>query len=973
MKTLDGPQSGIANPAQINNLPHIGPASLWAVWVILGAQVCYGVDFQKDVKPILSNHCYQCHGPDAPNRKAGLRLDTKAGVLSTIVPGDPSASLMMKRAANPKVALRMPPPYAHKDLTPENVKTLEQWIASGAEWKEHWAFIAPERPTIPPVSKPEWVRNPIDAFVLARLDKEGLTPAGPEDRARLIRRVSLDLTGLPPSPEEVASFVKDRRPDAYERVVDHYLGSKSWGEHRARYWLDAARYGDTHGLHADNYREIWPFRDWVIQAFNKNMPFDQFTIDQMAGDLLDSPTIDQQIATGFHRCNVTTNEGGVIPEEVQVMYVKDRVDTTSTVWLGLTLGCATCHDHKFDPLTQKDLYRMAAFFNNTTQPPLDGNIPEPEPVVMIPKDADRARLAQLEPRFQDLQSQFEATTKGIKVDEAWKPELEWSREAVQATGANAGTPLQWKAPFTLQVLFSKVDVPRAVLASYTDSTLHLELALESMFPVVRIDNRLTKTRVAVRGNSARISPGMKQEITVTYDGSGTPEGVTISVAGRSIPLGRVDPIVPEAAANGWVVDPKFTLSAILYPRRLPAEEVLVAAKMPEEQSQVVLHMLRTDQAFQGLFRELETLEAERRKIRMRGNVTLVMKEKQDSQPRARVLNRGQYDQPGEEVSADTPGVLPPMTEGQPKNRLGLAKWIVDERNPLTARVTVNRFWQEVFGTGLVKSSEDFGATGQPPVHPELLDWLAVEFRESGWDVKKLFRLMLTSSTYRQSAVAGVDRMQRDPENRLLARGPRFRMDGEMIRDLALATSGTLVNHIGGPSVKPYQPTGVWEAVAVLFSNTRFYQQGYGDDLHRRSLYTFWKRSAPPASLDILNAPSRESCVVRRERTNTPLQSLVTLNDPQFFEAAQNLAARAQDSSLQANARVDYMTSRILSRRLAPVEMAFVRNTYQKLNDYFAGHRDEAQKIAPKAGQPADSAAWVMIASQLLNLDEALNK
>ncbi len=933
------------------------------------------VDFQRDIKPILSNHCYQCHGPDAENRKAGLRLDTQQGVLAkgargtVVVPGNPAESLLIQRAAHAKPALRMPPPYAHKDLSADQVKTLEAWISEGAVWKEHWSLIAPLRPEAPAVAKREWVRNPIDAFVLSRLEQERLTPAKEEDRARLIRRVSLDLRGLPPTPAEVAAFVNDKRSDAYERVVDRFLASEQWGEHRAHYWLDAARYGDTHGLHSDNRREIWPWRDWVIRAFNRNLPYDQFTIEQLAGDLLPNASIEQRIATGFNRNHIATGEGGVIAEEVKAIYIKDQVDTTSTVWLGLTLGCATCHDHKYDPLSQKDFYSFGAFFNNTTEVTTHGEIAEPEPLLIVAPEKDRARLAELEAALPQLRSQFQAAT--TKADPALTEEIKSKRTALLAQATPPAGDLSLRTPFTVQSRFTYLDNHRVILAAYNGTAFRFQLSVESFLPVVRIEAEGLKTPIAVRGNTYRIPPTSQsmQEISVSWDGSGSPEGVTIYADGRALSCSKVEP-VPLALKAGWSSDSKYVRATQLFSRMLSARDVLLSLPEVEKQRLQILTNIEKDPATLELFTKLEALEQERRKIRMRSDVTLVMKEK-GGPAVARILKRGQYDQPGDEVSAATPAVLPPMRTDWPRNRLGLAKWIVDESNPLTARVTVNRFWQEVFGTGLVKTAEDFGTTGEPPVHPLLLDWLAVEFRESGWDVKKLFRLMVTSSTYRQAAVSNAEKNTRDPENRLLSRGPRFRMDAEMLRDSALAASGLLDGTIGGPSVRPLQPEGVWEAVAVLYSNTRFYKPDAGAALHRRSLYTFWKRSAPLASLSILNAPAREMCVVRRDRTNTPLQALVTLNDPDFFAAARQLAIEAQRTTASVVGQVDFLGGRILSRKLETVERESALRSHAKLLQHYRANPSEAKQITSR--NDFEGAALTVFASQMLNLDEALSK
>jgi mono/diheme cytochrome c family protein len=749
--------------------------------------------FNRDIRPILAENCFACHGPDRASREASLRLDQRESAVKAgaIAPGNIDDSELLNRVFSEDSADRMPPPKSHKNLTDSQKALLRRWIVAGAEYQPQWALIAPVRPQPPAVADPAWARNPIDAFVYAAIQKRGLQPAPEADRRTLARRVSLDLTGLPPAPEDVETFVNDPSPSAYENLVDRLLASEHWGEHRARYWLDAARYADTNGVHFDNYREIWSYRDWVIDAFNGNLPFDRFTIEQLAGDLLPDPTLEQRVASGFNRCNITTNEGGVIGEEYLVLYARDRTETTARVWLGLTAGCAVCHDHKFDPLSQKEFYQMSAFFNNTTQAAMDGNVKDTPPTVFVPAAADRKR---------------------------------------------------WPA------------------------------------------------------------------------------------------------LAAELAQARPVAAPGKTTARIA------------------------------------------ALEKEQAALRLRGTAAHVMQER-DGPAKAFVLYRGEYDKRREQVSAETPGLLPPMPADLPRNRLGFARWLLRPEQPLTARVAVNRFWQELFGVGLVRTAEDFGVNGELPSHPELLDWLAVEFRESGWDVKKLFRLLVTSAAYRQSAEATPEKLEKDPQNRLLSRGPRFRMDAEMIRDCALATSGLLAPKIGGPSVKPYQPDGVWEAVAMMESNTRHYQRAQGENLYRRSLYTFWKRAAPPASMDIFNAPSRETCTVRRERTNTPLQALVTLNDPQFVEAARHLAQSLLEEGVPSGAdRLDLAARRLLARRLRPEESQSALATLDKLLQYYRANPQQAKDLVAVGDSKADSAldppvlaAWTMLMNQLLNLDETLNK
>jgi hypothetical protein len=881
----------------------------------------------------------------------------------------------------------------------------------------------------------------------------------------LIRRVSLDLTGLPPTPEEVEAFVKDKSPKAYEKVVDRLLSSPHWGEHRGRYWLDAARYADTHGLHIDNYREMWPYRDWVINAFNRNLPFDQFTIEQIAGDLLPNPTMDQLIATGFHRCNVTTNEGGVIPEEVAAMYAKDRADTTGVVFLGLTVGCATCHDHKFDPITQKDFYSLTAFFRNTSQDPLDGNVYDTPPVLVVPKEEDLPRWRQIgveekslnarreevrnasapefskwleEDKRADIPGPVEPADEVLSVTSTPSPGVVLNGKAVSLSlpegiapgeGHIAGQKairfqgksfielpnmpdMRMENPFTIAAWFylpqNEGDV---VIVSQTDpdsKNRGWAFEVNARLPTLRLTTGSTTLQVRPR-NTERLKPGTWNHVAFSYDGSREVAGLRMFVNGReTYAEKRTNERTIEGDFRTWAplrigsdgkrkyYDGGAIAELRIFTKPLTEEEVELVLLWPAlnaarskrgeelteaERRGFQLYFLNRDYGrYQSIVKEDLDLEKERRAIASRGALTHIQQERKDQKPFAHILNRGLYDQPKEKVGPAAPSALPPLPASYPQNRLGLAKWLVDENNPLTARVAVNRFWQEVFGTGLVRSADDFGSQGEPPSHPKLLDWLAVEFRESGWDVKKLFRLMVTSAAYRQSAAVTPAKIQKDPNNRLLSRGPRFRMDAEMVRDYALATSGLLVPKIGGPSVKPYQPSGIWEAVAMNESNTRFYKRDVGDKLYRRSLYTFWKRSAPPASMDLFNAPTREGCTVNRERTNTPLQALVTMNGEQFVEAARHLAGDALRHADTFDDRLDYLTARALGRSFGIKERAVAKKALDDYVAHYAGDvRDAGLLITTGESIPdsslgkAELAAYTMLANQILNLDEVLNK
>lgn len=1040
---------------------------------LAAAEAAAPVGYNRDIRAILVENCFSCHGADSAGRKADLRLDQRDAAVESgaIVPGDPDSSVMLDRIFSEDPEEVMPPPAAKKSLTAEQKALLSRWIKEGAAYEPHWSFIPPTKPAPPPVKNAAWVRNPIDAFILARLEAEGLAPAPEADRRTLARRLALDLTGLPPDPALVEAFVADLHPDAYERLVDRLLASLEWGEHRGRHWLDYARYGDTHGIHNDNYREIWTYRQWVVSAFNRNMPFDQFTTLQLAGDLVTDhgpaatpeQILDNRIASGFNRCNITTSEGGSIAEEYLVLYTRDRTETTSAVWLGLTTGCAVCHNHKFDPFTQKEFYELAAFFNNTTQPAMDGNAHDTPPVLPVPRAEDGPRLAVVDRELPEAK----ATVASRR--QAARPEFNaWVEAATPATVAKAlpqDTPLVG-LPFAegqgqttrVRLVGKESDLPLSATTTWQAgpngaAALLLdgraaELAAAGDFEhdqpfsasfwlrppandsgyaiVARMDEsqgyrgwdigvqgrRIMMHLVHAWPDDAfkvaagdQLRPDAWTLVTVTYDGSGKAEGVAIFYDGKpqkskvennkfkrtTIRTGL--PLVVGGRSRSLTAHGVGLAELSLWGRGLSAAEVEglaraqaiaqllalpPAERVPAAAGLYDWWLASFDEPFQTASAAIVRLEAEQAEIRRRGTIAHVMNERAEP-AKAYVLDRGEYDKRGEEVQPGTPDILPPFPDSLPKNRLGLARWLLLQDHPLTSRVTVNRFWQEVFGTGLVRTSGDFGITGELPSHPELLDWLAVEFRESGWDVKRLFRLMVTSAAYRQAAVATPEKLAKDDANRLLSRGPRFRMDAEMVRDYALAASGLLVRQIGGPSVKPYQPDGVWEAVS-MGGNTGRYQRDKGEGLYRRSMYWFWKRSAPPASMEILNAPSRENCCVKRERTNTPLQALVTMNDPQFVEAARFLADRALEIAGESDeSRLEFVAERVLARPLDAAETAIVKQSLADLRAWYAAHPDEAKRLItvgdtkPRAADPVQLASWTMLTNQLLNLDEVLCK
>ena len=1048
------------------------------------ASTCGEVDFQRQVRPILSDKCFLCHGPDKGTRMADLRLDIQEGAFgvrkngSPIVPGKPDASLLIKRIYSDDPGFRMPPVFSHRTLTQEQKDTLRHWIEQGAKWTQHWSFIPPKKNPPPQVKNAAWPRNDVDRFILAKLEANNLQPAPEADRRTLIRRVTLDLTGLPPTATEVEAFVKDKSPNAYEKVVDRLFASAHYGEQRARYWLDAARYADTNGLHFDNYREMWPYRDWVINAFSRNMPFDRFTLEQLAGDLLPNATLDQRIASGFQRCNETTDEGGVILPEVEAIYAKDRADTTGTVWMGLTVGCATCHDHKFDPISQKDYYSLTSFFRNTTQPTMDLNIQDTPPTVRVPAAADRRKWQQLTAQRESLAAQFAVQRKqALQNIDAWVDEVRPKAapyapdsqimalqvsDRVSVTRRGEAEPVSLPSEVEIAEAQTadaralrfkkdgKVLIP-AVPAIDSDKAFTIAAwvfipetkengAVASQYETIPDPKSDDKNRrgwalkidkgnlgiydhaptiyfsgVDGKGISGRPAPEYKfkpdswYHLVIAYDGSGLTRGITMYVNGAPvIVIGRPEDeprltssmasAVPISLGNddkqyfegGGIADFRV-LDTMAGPQDaeslyLASRVEAAAARKPEQLSDsekeafATFYTSRLNPATSKLVAQIRDTDKALYAIQTRSATTEVMQERTDTQPVAHVLYRGQYDQMRDEVHPNTPTVLPPMTQGMPRNRLGLAMWIVEPSNPLTARVTVNRFWQEIFGTGLVKTVEDFGSQGEPPSHPELLDWLAVDFRDSGWDVKRFFKMMVMSATYRQSAATTPEKMATDPQNRLLSHAPRFRMDAEMVRDYALFASGLLRPEIGGPSAKPYQPSRIWETVAMEQSNTRVYQQDSGDNLYRRSLYTFWKRAAPPPSMDIFNAPSRENCTVRRERTNTPLQALVTMNDVQFVEAARTLAQNAIRSDKRLERELGFMSERLLARPLDAKEADVLKESYKDFVAYYASAPQDAAKLLKVGASPADTsisepkfAALTMVANEMLNLDETLVK
>jgi hypothetical protein len=1002
------------------------------------------VHFNRDIRPILADNCYQCHGPDEKKRAAKLRLDTHEGAIAArksgspaVVPGKSGQSSLVERIIAANNDERMPPVTTGKKLTPRQIALLKKWIDEGAEWQGHWAFIKAERPKPPAVKNEPYVRNPIDRFIIDRLEKEGLKPSGPADKITLLRRVTLDLTGLPPTLAEIDAFLADNSPNAYEKRVDQLLNSQRFGENMARHWLDLARYGDTHGLHFDNERVLWKYREWVINAYNRNLRFDQFVIEQLAGDLLPNATVEQRVATGFNRCNVTTNEGGSINDEVLVRYAVDRTETMATVFMGLTLGCAVCHDHKFDPITQKEFYSLYAFFNSAADAAMDGNILGPPPILKMPSAEQEAKLKSLNDQLAVVRKNItealakaevpepdpvgppvptqprevvwidDAAPAGAKLQGNWQfvtgpehPVLSGKKSMRHSgtgitqfyfEGASPGLTLGEGDKLFAYVYLDPKSPPKTIMLQFNDGVWeHRAFWGDDMIPwgtsgaASRLAmGPLPKAGEWVRLEVAASKVGLKSgavlngwaftqfDGTVYWDKAGvvtrTPQG------GQSF-----------ASLAEWEAYEKAQ-SKSTTPQPVKDAVKIAADKRNDQQKKLIRdHYLehvcpQTRPVFEPLHKELAALDKQQKDLEAAIPLTMVMSDLPTPRE-AFVLIRGQYDKKGDKVKPGVPSVFPQLAKDAPPNRLGLARWLTDPAHPLTARVAVNRYWQHYFGRGLVKTSEDFGTQGGWPSHPELLDWLAVEFIESGWNVKQLQKLIVMSATYQQASELSTELLKRDPENELLGRGPRFRLDAEVVRDSALFVSGLLKEQVGGRSVKPYQPPGIWEAIGFNGSNTREFKRDTGQELYRRSLYTFWKRTAPPPALMAFDAPSRENCVARRARTNTPLQALALMNDEQYVEASRLLAERMMTAAATPAERLAYGFRQATARKPADAELKVLTKLYERQLENYRKNPEGAKKLLAvgeakrnESLDVAEHAAYTMVANLILNLDEAITK
>ena len=1022
------------------------------------------VQFNRDIRPLLSNNCFLCHGPDQGRRKGKLRLDVEADAKKdVIVPGNVADSELWARITSTDPDEMMPPAKSKKTLTPHQKSLLKRWIEQGAKYEGHWAFISPKPPT-PPKGKLKWGHSPIDHFVLKQLEANGLKPSAEASRELLIRRATFDLTGLPPTLAEVDAFVNDKSPNAYEKVVDRLLASKSYAERMTLQWMDVARYGDSSVHHADGPRTMWPWRNWVINAYHTNKSFKEFATEQLAGDLMPNATVDQKIATGFNRNHGTTDEGGLIVEEYRVEYVVDRVKTTGNVFLGLSIECAQCHSHKYDPISHKEYYEFFAFFNNNAdsgKQTRGGNAP---PMVDVISKESQAKRQAAEAKLKASNEKIAAHRQGVQgAFEKWigeaaknvdaqpnepagllahfpldefkdrkgadfvneKNEVKWEGGGRTVAGQSGQAfrvegngfinvkdvqPPEWNQPFSFGcwvkpdagnangALFSKMNEGNAFRG--------FDLWLQQGSVGTHLISKWQDNAIKVV-SKAKVPSKKWTHVFVTYDGKGKAAGTKIYINGKV-----QEHNIEADGLNGTIQTPKeFRIGrrfnsaqannieiddVRLYSRELivadinavsgsnPIAPLLAIAsdkRTPKQTETLLNHYLNNiDQPHQKLVAEKRAAEAEIAAANKSKVNTMIMGDLGNMR-KTFVLERGHYEHPlkEEEIKPGVPAFLPPMPEGAPANRLGLAEWLTRPDHPLTARVAVNRYWSLLFGQGIVKSVSDFGTQGAWPTHPALLDWLATDFVKNDWNIKHTFKQIVMSATYRQSSKLNRELYNRDPENNLIARGPRFRLQGEFVRDNALAVSGLLVDQAGGPGVKPYQPPGLWNEVS-LGGNVRF-RQDTGDNLYRKSMYTYWKRSAPAPSMTIFDAPTREKCMVERPRTNTPLQALVTLNDPQFTEAARNLAQRMiKEGGQTAQDRVTYGYRLVAARQPKPIVANILVAAYNEELENFKKNTEAADKLL-NVGESkrdetisnAEHAAWTIVASMLLNLDEVITR
>ncbi len=1009
------------------------------------------LDFNRDVRPILSDRCFACHGPDHEDRQAGLRLDQRDTAITqldsgatAVVPGAPAMSELIARITSPDPDVVMPPPRINKPITPEEAAILTRWIATGAEYRGHWAFERVERPAEPDVKDTSWAKTSIDHFILARLEQEGLAPNPEADRVTLARRLALDLTGLPAEPAAIDAFLADQSAAAYERYVDTLLASPHFGERMAIEWLDAARYADSHGYQTDSSRSNWPWRDWLIKAYNDNLPFDQFTIQQLAGDMLDHPSRDEIVATGFNRNHRINGEGGIIAEEWRVETIIDRVETTGQTWMGLSVGCARCHDHKYDPISQPEFYSLFAIFNNVpetgtimgSQNRSGGNS---DPLHLIPSPEQERELTRLSQVVVDAEA-------AVKAEEANIGDLvkRWE-EGIQPALTAPGESWQSFEPLELR------SAGGATFRRSEDGTWFVEGKLppqdtyefETLVPADRLGGLRIEAfpDAALAGNGGFGRSGNGNIVVTKIEAEIEPPGdakvipvelvrAEASYEQNGWPASGVLDLKGKKKARGWAIDgndpqKRVPRQIAVFPARpvsLPENSrLLVRIRQEAFEGHMIgrfrLSFSDAEPATLGVngstvpqaVRNAMAVEPTKRSPEQRQTIETFYREKVDgpikqaaaardaakksvelfrnSLPSAMVMKegpirdaflliRGEYDKRGDKVEAGLPAFLPPLPEGTKPDRLSLARWLVSREHPLTSRVWVNRTWERFFGTGLCKTSENLGSQAEYPSHPELLDWLAAEFMESGWDMKRFVKLLVTSAGYRQDATVTPEKLDRDPANRLLTRAPRIRLPGESVRDAALAASGLLVPTIGGPSVRPWMPDGVWDETSK-YGDLRGYKADTGPGRYRRTMYTIWKRTAAPPTMLLFDAPNRETCIVKRSRTNTPLQALALLNETTFVEAAHGLAARMlADGGTTPAERIAHGFRLAIGRMPTAAEIATLVIGFEDDLARFTAEPTAAEKYVaigmvkkPNDVSAASFAAYSLAANVILNLDE----
>ncbi len=1050
------------------------------------------IDFNFHIKPILSDRCYKCHGPDENARKADLRLDLELGAFSRLkesggqafVKGNIAKSVVWNRIISYDPDFQMPPPESNLNLSAKEKALISKWIKEGAEWKEHWGFIPPEKPAVPTVmlgevSKTEGqlTYNPIDNFILAKLKEQGLSPSPEADKERLIRRVTFDLTGLPPTLRDIEEFLSDASTQAYENLVDRLLTTEAHAERVAMEWMDVARYADSHGWHADGLREMWPWRDWVIQAFKRNLPYDDFGSWQIAGDLLPESSREQKLATGFQRNHSMSGESGIVREEYRLKYVADRTNTTATAFMALTIECASCHDHKFDPISQKEYYQLTSFFNNVHELGVIGNDKNFGPTVLLPKTDTENKLSKLSEEIDQVKSHIQMRKSEVaaikKFVDAVKshpikppePDGYYPLESISSSQTKDGKTNRILDHNSKAVVNGTPEVTKGKkgnavrLDSYYDGIffkdvgeINLDEPLSAgvwiniddigkfqtimgniggknsgwrgwIFyldpqnrPVVKLIHSRAHNYLHIISDEP-IIPGQWTHVFFTYDGSATADGLHIYVDGskveHTVGFDQLYKSIIPVVTNSYKPNenpgvrmekgPEYLYSDTddgvisgdldevrIYHEYLTSLEVLELYRIEDssitddirtDNKDYLDHYLhRIDELSQKLNQQLAKLRKEKFSLLKAVNEVMVMEEMPIPR-RTHILERGQYDAPGQEVFPSTPEAILPFPDNLPKNRLGLAQWLFDDKHPLTARVAVNRYWQMIFGLGIVETAHDFGSQGALPSHPELLDWLAIEFRESEWDLRALLKMMVTSATYRQSSIASADKQQEDVKNIYLSRAPSYRLQAEMIRDNVLAMSGLLNRRIGGESAKPYQPSGLWIEKNEFSGFLKVFKQDSGESLYRRSMYTFIRRTSPPPMMSTFDAPDREICIVKRENTNTPLQALVLLNDPQFVEAARMLAERIQkEGGQKPQDQMTYAFRLVTGRLPSSTEHDLLMDQYETEIERFKKDPKSAMELLQVGDYPFDknldktsTAALAMVASTLINHDEAYMK